>query len=114
MQLLQYYRHSFILLLFFPLLGYAQTRELWIDLPPAQWPTIGLINEVQYKNGDRYIDPSFRYAGTGFLINTGTDRYPGRDGKTHLVGSQKQTVLRRKHQWPATTMDHKQTMVPHF
>jgi hypothetical protein len=60
-------------LLFFPLLGYAQTREPWIDLPPAQWPTIGLINEVQYKNGDRYIDPSFRYAGTGFLINTGTD-----------------------------------------
>ena len=73
MQLLQHYQHSFILLLFFPFLGLAQIKEPWIDLPPNQWPTIGLINEVQYKNGDRYIDPSFRYAGTGFLINTGTD-----------------------------------------
>ena len=73
MQFLQHYQHLFILLLFFPLLGLTQTKEPWIDLQPAQWPTIGLINEVQYKNGDRYIDPSFRYAGTGFLINTGTD-----------------------------------------
>lgn len=73
MQFLQHTQRLFILWLFFPLFSLAQTKESWIDLPPAQWPTIGLINEVQYKNGDRYIDPSFRYAGTGFLINTGTD-----------------------------------------
>lgn len=30
---------------------------------------IALTNHVQYKNGDTYIHPSFRYAGTGFLIN---------------------------------------------
>lgn len=73
MQLFQQARLLSILWIFFPLLGLTQTREVWIDLPPTQWPIIGLINEVQYKNGDRYIDPSFRYAGTGFLINTGTD-----------------------------------------
>jgi len=62
-----------ILLIILPFLSLAQTPEPWISLPPAQWPNIALINEVQYKNGDRYIHPSFHYAGTGFLIDTGTD-----------------------------------------
>lgn len=62
-----------ILLIILPFVSPAQTPEPWISLPQDQWPTIALINEVQYKNGDRYIDPSFRYAGTGFLINTGKD-----------------------------------------
>lgn len=63
----------FLMLAIMPLCLSAQTPEPWISLPQAQWPTIALINEVQYKNGDRYIDPSFRYAATGFLINTGSD-----------------------------------------
>lgn len=62
-----------ILLIIVPFLSVAQTPEPWISLPPTQWPSIALINEVQYKNGDRYIHPSFHYAGTGFLIDTGTD-----------------------------------------
>ena len=62
-------------LLFFllPLIGLAQNREYWIDRPIGEWPQIALVNHVQYKNGDQYIDPSFTYAGTGFLIDTGKD-----------------------------------------
>lgn len=45
--------------------------------PPLQllenWQQIALINEVWYKDGSRYVHPSFEYAGTGFLIDTGTD-----------------------------------------
>ena len=40
----------------------------WSRLPKDQWPTIALTNHVRFKNGDTYIDPSFKYAGTGFLI----------------------------------------------
>lgn len=65
--------HLFSMLAMAPCCLSAQTPEPWINLPKAQWPAIALINEVQYKNGDCYIDPSFRYAGTGFLINTGSD-----------------------------------------
>jgi hypothetical protein len=32
-----------------------------------------MINEVWYTNGERYVHPSFEYAATGFLIDTGTD-----------------------------------------
>jgi len=34
---------------------------------------VALINQVWYKNGERYVHPSFAYAATGFLINTGKD-----------------------------------------
>lgn len=61
---------AFLLLSF---VAEAQQKEPWIDLPKDQWPVIALINQVQYKNGDRYLAPSFTYAGTGFLINTGSD-----------------------------------------
>ena len=39
----------------------------------SDWPQVAMINEVWYKNGERYIDPSFQYAGTAFLIDTGSD-----------------------------------------
>ena len=56
-----------------PLFTVAQQKESWVDLPKEQWPVIALTNHVQYKNGDRYLAPSFTYAGTGFLIDTGKD-----------------------------------------
>jgi hypothetical protein len=51
------------------------SQEPWIKLPSSQWPTIALSNHVLLKNGDRYIDPSIQYAGTGFLITNGTDTF---------------------------------------
>ena len=62
--------HFFYLL---PLTCLSQKKETWIDNPKDQWPQIALINHVQFKNGDRYIAPSFIYAGTGFLIDNGKD-----------------------------------------
>jgi hypothetical protein len=65
---------KFLLSIFLlPLFSVAQQKESWVDLPKEQWPLIALTNHVQYKNGDRYLAPSFTYAGTGFLINTGND-----------------------------------------
>ncbi|MBL0745672.1 S1 family peptidase [Chryseolinea lacunae] len=32
-----------------------------------------MINEVWYRNGERYVHSSFEYVTTGFLIDTGTD-----------------------------------------
>ncbi|HET9429629.1 MAG TPA: trypsin-like peptidase domain-containing protein [Chitinophagaceae bacterium] len=66
---------SQILVPFFlaPAISISQTKEKWIDYPKDQWPIIALTNNVQFKNGDRYIDPSFKYAGTGFLIDNGKD-----------------------------------------
>lgn len=51
----------------------SQMREPWASRPTSQWPLIALTNNVIYKNGDQYIHPSFAYAGTGFLVDTGTD-----------------------------------------
>lgn len=62
---------SFILLL--PLGSFAQQSEDWIKKSPDIWPIIALTNHVTYMNGDHYIHPSFSYAGTGFLIDTGKD-----------------------------------------
>ena len=62
-----------LLLVLCPLTMFSQIREPWILKPRDEWPQIALTNNIQYKNGDRYILPSFSYAGTGFLINTGTD-----------------------------------------
>ena len=56
-----------------PLAAIAQKKEPWVNLPKEQWPRMALTNHVQFKNGDRYIDPSFTYAATGFLIDTGND-----------------------------------------
>ncbi|WP_161662283.1 tetratricopeptide repeat-containing serine protease family protein [Pedobacter sp. V48] len=60
-------------LLFSPFAGRTQVRENWMDKPVSAWPRIALVNHVQYKNGDRYVDPSFKYAATGFLIGSGKD-----------------------------------------
>lgn len=62
-----------LLLLFLSTLSFAQIKEKWINSPKEEWPQIALTNHVQFKNGDRYVDPSYSYAGTGFLINTGED-----------------------------------------
>ncbi len=56
-----------------PFHSFPQAIEDWIKAPKDQWPQIALTNHVQFKNGDRYIDPSLSYAGTGFLIDTGND-----------------------------------------
>lgn len=56
-----------------PLFCPAQEPEKFMSKPSDQWPIIALINQVLYKNGDSYIAPSFTYAGTGFLIDTGKD-----------------------------------------
>lgn len=56
-----------------PFISIGQQKEPWVDLPKDKWPVIALTNHIQYKNGDRYVAPSFTYAGTGFLINTGND-----------------------------------------
>lgn len=40
----------------------------WIEKPKGEWPLISLTNHVWYKNGDRFVDPSFDYAGTGFTV----------------------------------------------
>lgn len=63
----------FYFLMLFSAIGFAQSKENWIDKPIVAWPRIALINEVRFKNGDGYIDPSFQYAGTGFLIDNGND-----------------------------------------
>lgn len=65
-----------LLFLFLPLTIRAQEKETWINQPQEDWPPIALVNEVLYKNGDSYDDPSLKeigYAGTAFLIDTGTD-----------------------------------------
>lgn len=52
----------------------SQTRQNhWTQKPTNEWPSITLVNEVLYQNGDRYISPNFTYAGSGFLIDTGKD-----------------------------------------
>lgn len=50
----------------------AQQTE-WAQKPKEQWPQIAMINEVWYKSGERYIHPSFEYAASGFIIDTGID-----------------------------------------
>ncbi len=62
-----------LIIFLFPLSCLAQPKEIWINQPKEQWPFIALTNNVVYKNGDSYIDPSFQYAGTGFLIDYGKD-----------------------------------------
>jgi hypothetical protein len=64
-----------LLLILSPLSLFSQIREPWVSKPVGEWPQIAMTNNIQYKNGDRYIHPSFTYAGTGFLINSGTDTF---------------------------------------
>lgn len=62
-----------LLFLILPFGCFSQAKEDWIKAPKEEWPQIVLTNHVQFQNGDRYIHPSFSYAGNGFLIDTGTD-----------------------------------------
>jgi hypothetical protein len=64
-----------LLLILSPLSLFSQIREPWVSKPVGEWPQIAMTNNIQYKNGDRYIHPSFTYAGTGCLINSGTDTF---------------------------------------
>lgn len=61
------------LFLFISFGSFAQVKEPWVSKPFDQWPQIALINDVVYKNGDRYEDPTIKYVGSGFLLNTGKD-----------------------------------------
>jgi hypothetical protein len=58
-----------------PLTGFSRQKEKWIDLPTTKWPQVALANHIQFKNGDRYVHPSFEYAATGFLIDNGKDTF---------------------------------------
>jgi tetratricopeptide (TPR) repeat protein len=49
--------------------SFAQENQ-WIRLPKEAWPRIALTNQVWYKNGDRFVHPSFEYAGTGFTVSS--------------------------------------------
>lgn len=51
----------------------GQQKEAWIAKPKEAWPSIAMVNEVWYQNGERYVHPSFQYAATGFLLDTGKD-----------------------------------------
>lgn len=61
--------------LLFLISGTVFAQEKWINKPFEQWPQIALINKVQFKNGERYVHPSFLYAGTGFLVNYKKDTF---------------------------------------
>ena len=56
-----------------PLSGNAQSRERWMDKPKEDWPQIALVNDVLFKNGRKYEDPTITYAASGFLLDTGKD-----------------------------------------
>lgn len=62
-----------LLLILLPTICFSQKKEEWIKKPINQWPSIAMINEVMYKNGESYVHSSFKYAATGFLIDTGKD-----------------------------------------
>lgn len=68
---MKYLTIAFVILISFG--SFAQKKERWISKPFDQWPQIALINDVQYKNGDRYEDPTITYVGSGFLLNTGKE-----------------------------------------
>lgn len=60
-----------LILLFLCVSFYSFSQQAdWIRKPKEQWPQIAMINEVWYKNGERYVHSSFEYAATGFLIDT--------------------------------------------
>ena len=68
---MKYLTIAFVALISFG--SFAQKKGPWISKPFEQWPQIALINDVVYKNGDRYEDPTITYVGSGFLLNTGKE-----------------------------------------
>ncbi|RRA99794.1 S1 family peptidase [Larkinella rosea] len=66
-------KRLFLGLLALPGLCFAQTAETWMQKPVQAWPQIALVNDVLYKNGDKYEDPTITYGASGFLLDTGKD-----------------------------------------
>ncbi len=62
-----------IALYLLPLISFGQVKESWLLKPKEQWPQIALVNDVTYKNGNKYEDPTITYAASGFLLDTGKD-----------------------------------------
>ncbi|RFS16439.1 trypsin-like peptidase domain-containing protein [Emticicia sp. C21] len=58
---------------FLPLVAFGQLKESWVTKPKELWPQIALVNDVTYKNGNKYEDPTISYAASGFLLDTGKD-----------------------------------------
>ncbi|RYU97726.1 hypothetical protein [Emticicia agri] len=66
-------KKTLIIFYFLPLFSFGQIKESWIMKPKNQWPHIALVNDVTYKNGNKYEDPTITYAASSFLLDTGTD-----------------------------------------
>lgn len=64
-----------LIFFFVPLFGFGQVKEPWVQKPKEQWPQIALVNDVTYKNGNKYEDPTITYAASGFLLDTGKDTF---------------------------------------
>jgi hypothetical protein len=64
-----------VVLWMFTLPAFSQKTDNWTSLPKEKWPVVALANHVKFKNGDRYIDPSFLYGATGFLIEYNGKKY---------------------------------------
>lgn len=58
---------------FLSIVSFGQVKEPWVMKPKEQWPQIALVNDVTYKNGNKYEDPTITYAASGFLLDTGKD-----------------------------------------
>jgi hypothetical protein len=83
---------KFIFILSFLLIPFLLfSQESWINQPRTQWPQIALTNNIIYKNGDRYIHPSFAYAGTGFLVKNGADTFAVTAKHVLLIARNKKT-----------------------
>jgi hypothetical protein len=75
MSIKKYSAHGIVLLILSSTVSsvaIAQQAD-WIKKSKDQWPQIAMINEVWYKDGERYVHPSFEYAASGFIIDTGKD-----------------------------------------
>jgi tetratricopeptide (TPR) repeat protein len=104
------------LLLAIPFCAASQQKEAWIKKPTDQWPVIALANHVAYTNGDTYVDPSFKYAGTGFLIDMGNDTLAATAKHILWIARNRNTggvaVNADLKQWAMTAKDNpKQTVI---
>ena len=62
-------------LMFAPFWVFAQNQESWMLQSKENWRKIALVNDVLYKNGSKYEDPTITYAGSGFLLKHGGTTY---------------------------------------
>lgn len=61
-------KKTLVFLILAPFLAFAQNQEPWMVQPKESWQKIALVNDVLYKNGNKYEDPTITYAGSGFLL----------------------------------------------